>query len=108
MAQDVVKIQVGGLALLALRRRSWPYPALVLAGLILADSPTCLLVMAVTVPPYYALAGAWQHRALLLFALAIVIPASILFVLHANPQTYLDSGNPAQVAVERLPGAPCQ
>ncbi len=88
--------------LLALRRRSWPYLALALAGLILADSPTCLLVMAVTVPLYYALAGAWQHRALLLSALAVVIPASIFFVLHANPQTYLDSGNPAQVTVGRL------
>ena len=41
--------------LLALRRQSWLYAGLVLAGLVLVDSPTCMLVMAVTVPLYYAI-----------------------------------------------------
>jgi hypothetical protein len=89
-------------ALLALRRRSWLYVALSAAGLWLADSPTCLLVMAVTLPLYAALASTWRHRMALLAALAIVIPAAALFVLHASPQNYLDSGNPAEVAVGRL------
>jgi hypothetical protein len=88
--------------LLALRRRSWLYVALALAGLWLADSPTCLLVMAVTVPLYYVLAGGGRHRGVLLMALAAVITAGTFFVLHANPQNYLDSGNAAEVAAGRL------
>jgi hypothetical protein len=39
---------------------------------------------------------------LLLAALVIAIPAAALFVLHANPRGYLDSRNPAGVAVGRL------
>lgn len=89
-------------ALLALRRRSWLYAALSLAGLFLADSPTCILVMAVTLPLYAALASTWRHRMLLLAALAVIIPAAALFILHANPQGYLDSANPAEVAVGRF------
>ncbi len=88
--------------LLALRRRAWLYVALAIAGLLLADSPTCLLVMAVTLPLYFALTSGWRHRAVLLVALAIVIPAGALFVQHANQQAWLDSSNPAKVAVGRL------
>jgi hypothetical protein len=88
--------------LLALRRRSWLYAALALAGLFLADSPVCMLVMALTLPLYAALASTWRHRAVLLAVLAAVIPAAAFFVLHANPQGYLDSGNPAEVAAGRL------
>jgi hypothetical protein len=88
--------------LLALRRRSWLYAGLGLAGLVLSDSPTCILVMAVTVPLYYALASTWRHRTLLLLALAVSLPAGAFFIQHANPGSYLDSGNPASVAVGRL------
>jgi O-Antigen ligase len=88
--------------LLALRRRSRLYVVLALAGLLLADSPTCMLVMALTLPLYAALASTWRHRMVLLAALAAVIPAAVVFVLHANPQGWLDSGNSAEVAAGRL------
>lgn len=88
--------------LLALRRRSLLYAALALTGLALADSPTCILVTAVTLPLYAAVASTWRHRMALLAALAVIIPAGIIFVLHASPQGYLDSRNPAEVAVGRL------
>ncbi|MGH3257970.1 MAG: hypothetical protein ACRDOU_21690 [Streptosporangiaceae bacterium] len=88
--------------LLALRRKSWLYVILALAGLLLADSPTCLLVMAVTLSLYYALAGGWKHRALLLAALVILIPAGILVVQDSHPDAWIVSGDPAKVAVGRL------
>jgi hypothetical protein len=88
--------------LLAVRRRSWPHMALALAGLLLVDSPVCLLVVAVTMPLYYALVGSWQHRVLLLAALAVVIPATVIFVQHADATVWLDSGNTAEVAAGRL------
>ena len=88
--------------LLALRRRSWFYVCLSLAGLLLADSPVCLLVMAVSLPLYAALASTWRHRGLLLASLAVVIPAAVFFVLHANPQGMLDSPDPVVVTVGRL------
>jgi hypothetical protein len=88
--------------LLALRRRSWLYVLLAVTGLWLADSPTCVLVMAVSLPLYAALCSRWRHRMALLAALAVVIPAAAVFVLHASPQGYLDSSNPAEVAAGRL------
>lgn len=88
--------------LLALRRRSRLYVALSLIGLLLVDSPTCMLVMVITLPLYAALASTWRHRMVLLATLAVIIPAGFFFVLHANPQGYLDSSNPAEVAVGRL------
>ena len=72
--------------LLALRRRSWLYLALVLAGLVLADSPTCILVMAVTVPLYYAITSSWRYRMPLLVILAIIILAGVSFVHGPMPQ----------------------
>jgi hypothetical protein len=88
--------------LLALRRRSWLYLALVLAGLVLADSPTCMLVMAVTLSLYYAITNSWRHRILLLVILAIIIPAGVFFVQRADVAAWLDSGNSAKIAVGRL------
>lgn len=88
--------------LLALRRRSWLYLALVLAGLVLANSPTCMLVMAVTVPLYYAMTSSWRHRILLLVILAIIIPAGAFFVQRADVAAWLDSGNSGKIAVGRL------
>jgi hypothetical protein len=88
--------------LLALRRRSWFYAALALAGVLLADSPTCILVMAITVPLYFALAGRWRYRAALLIALAVLVPLGTLFVHRASPQSWEASSNPAEVTVGRL------
>ena len=88
--------------LLALRRRSRLYVFLSLAGLYLADSPTCMLVMAVTVPLYYALTGKWRHRVVLLAALCILIPAGAFFVSHADVPAYMDSRNASEVAAGRL------
>jgi hypothetical protein len=88
--------------LLALRRRSWLYVTLALAGLWLADSPSCLLVIAVVLPLYVALASTWKHRPLLLAMLVVIVPVGVFFVQQANPQPYLDSGNAAKVAAGRL------
>lgn len=88
--------------LLALRRRSRLYVALSLAGLVLADSPTCMLVMALTVPLYFALAGTWKYRALLGVALAVAIPAGVVFVHEADAQAWLASHSTAEVTVGRL------
>ena len=88
--------------LLALRRRSWLYLALVLAGLVLADSPTCLLVITVTVPLYYVMTSSWRHRTLLLVILAIIIPAGAFFVQRTNAAEWMDSRNPTKIAVGRL------
>jgi hypothetical protein len=88
--------------LLALRRRSRLYVALVLAGMLLADSPTCVLVMAVSVALYYALAGGRRQRALVLAALAVLIPAGAFFVAHTSAQAWQESGNGTEVALGRL------
>lgn len=88
--------------LLALRRRSWLYVALVLVGLILVDSPTCMLVMVVTVPLFYAMTSSWRHRIPLLIILAIIVPAGAFFVQRANAEAWLNSGNSAKIAVGRL------
>ena len=88
--------------LLALRRRSWLYLPLVLAGLVLADSPTCMLLMAVTVPIYYVMTGSWRHRVPLLVILAIITPAAVFFVQRAHAAAWIESGNPTKIAVGRL------
>jgi hypothetical protein len=88
--------------LLALRRRSWLYVALALAGLALADSPTCILVMAVTVPLYFVLASKWKHRIVALAALGALIPGAVIFVQDANADAWIASRNSAEVAVGRL------
>jgi hypothetical protein len=88
--------------LLAWRRRSRLHVAAALAGLLLADSPTCLLVMAVTVPLYVALASPWRGRIPLLAALLVIIPAGVLLVARTDAAAWEASGNTAQVAVGRL------
>ena len=88
--------------LLALRRRSYIYLPLVLAGLVLAASPTCMLIMAATVPLYYAMTSSWRYRILLLVILAIIVPAGVFFVQRADAAAWLDSGNPTKIAVGRL------
>jgi hypothetical protein len=88
--------------LLALRRRSWFYMALALAGLVLADSPSCLLVLALAVPAYFALTSAGPNRGLARVGVGAVIACGLVFVQHASPQPYLASSNPAEVAVGRL------
>jgi hypothetical protein len=88
--------------LLALRRRSWLYLALTLAGLVLADSPTCMLVMAVTIPLYYAMTSSWRYRIPLLVILAIIMSAGVSFVQRTDAAAWLDTGNPTKIAVGRL------
>lgn len=88
--------------LLAWRRRSWLYVALSLAGLVLADSPTCILVVAASIVLYLALTAPIRRRPLVLAALALAIAGSVVFVQHVNAQAWLDSSNPARIAVGRL------
>lgn len=88
--------------LLAFRRRSWLYVSLSLAGLFLADSPTCLLVMAVSVILYAVLTTQSPHRPLVLAGVAAAIAGSVVFVQHVNAQPWLDSSNPERIAVGRL------
>jgi hypothetical protein len=88
--------------LLALRRRSLPYVLLALAGLVLADSPTCMLVMAVTVPLYFALTASWRGRLPLLAALLLIVPLAGVFVQRADVSAWLDSPDSAKIAVGRL------
>ena len=86
----------------ALRRRSWLYTALAFAGLALADSPTCMLVMAITVPLYYALTASRHYRVPLMIAMAVIVASGVLFVVQANPGPWLASGNAEKIAVGRL------
>jgi hypothetical protein len=88
--------------LLALRRRSWLHLALALVGLMLADSPTCGLVLAAAVPLYFALTGNTRQRVLSLMAAAVIAAAAAAFVQTANPGRYLASHTAAEVAVGRL------
>ena len=88
--------------LLSLRRRSRWGVFLVVAGLVLADSPTCMLVMGVTVPLYWMLTSSWRNRAPLLAMLLIVVPVVIVFVQRSDYQAWLDSPDTAKVAVGRL------
>jgi hypothetical protein len=86
--------------LLGLRRRSWPAVALACAGMALADSPTCILVAAVSGALWYALAGSWQHKMLLLAALAMAIPVVVILAARTPPPPF--TGSPARIAAERL------
>lgn len=88
--------------LLAMRRRSRFYVALALIGALLADSPTCILVLVLTVPLYFALTSNWRQRVPLFLVLAVVVPAAVFFVQTANPSYYLNSQNAAVVALGRL------
>jgi hypothetical protein len=88
--------------LLALRRRSWLYACLSLAGVLLADSPTCILVMAVAVPLYFALAADWRGRTVVTAILAVLVPLAVMVVRNADTVAWTASGNPAEVAIGRL------
>jgi hypothetical protein len=89
-------------ALLAIRRRSPLYVALALAGMWLAASPTCLIVLVASCVLYYALTGTRRHRVAILLTLAVLIPASVAFVLTATPAQYLNSHNVTENATGRL------
>ena len=86
----------------ALRRRSRLYVLLALAGELLADSPTCFLVMAVTVPAYFVLVGKGRQRIVSVVVLAILIPSAAIFSARTDPAPWIASGNPAEIAVGRL------
>ena len=86
--------------LLALRRRSPVRVILALAGLFLADSPTCILVMVVSVCLYALITYRWRGRAAVLIALAVCAPFAV--AAYRDAPALLESGNPAVVAVGRL------
>lgn len=88
--------------LLAWRRRAWLYVVLAAVALVLTDSPTCILVLLVTIPLYYFLTGMSHKQPLVLLALAAVGPPLLFFVQTANPDRYLNSPNAAEVAMGRL------
>jgi hypothetical protein len=88
--------------LLAIHRRSWWALGLAALATVLTASPTCVLVLAATIPLYYVLTGTRRSRVVVVFALAISLPASVLFVYAAGPSPYLDSRNTAEKAVGRL------
>jgi hypothetical protein len=88
--------------LLAIRRRSWLYLALAFVGVVLAASPTCILVLVATVSLYYALTGTRRQRLTVLLSLAVFIPVAVFFLQTARPDRYLDSHNTAEVALGRL------
>lgn len=86
----------------ALRRRSRLYVLLALAGELLADSPTCFLVMAVTVPAYFVLVGKGRQRIVSVVVLAILIPSAAIFSARTDPAPWIASSNPAEIAAGRL------
>lgn len=88
--------------LLALRRRSWLYVCLSLAGLLLADSPTCILVMAATLTLHFTLAVDWRRRTVVTVILVVLLPLAIMVVRDANVVAWTASKNPAEVAAGRL------
>jgi hypothetical protein len=88
--------------LLAVRRRSLLSLALAAAGMALTASPTCIFVLAVTFPLYYALTGTRRQRVTVALVLACFIPAVLFFVHTAKPRQYLNSRNAAEITVGRL------
>ena len=88
--------------LLAVRRRSWLHLGLAVIGTVLAASPTCLLVLAVTLPLYYALTGTGWQRVVVVLTLGVFLVAGVFFVRTAQPRPYLTSHNSAENAVGRL------
>jgi hypothetical protein len=88
--------------LLAIRRRSWWALGLAALATALTASPTCVLVLAATIPLYYVLTGTRRSRVVMVSALAVCLPAAVLFVYSAGPNSYLDSHNTAEKAVGRL------
>jgi hypothetical protein len=88
--------------LFAIRRRSWLSLGLAALATVLTASPTCVLVLAATIPLYYVLTGTRRSRVVVVFALAVSLPAAVLFLYAAGPSPYLDSHNTAEKAVGRL------
>lgn len=88
--------------LLAIHRRSWWALGLAALATVLTASPTCVLVLAATIPLYYVLTGTRRSRVVVVVALAVSLPAAALFVYAAGPSPYLDSHNTAEKAVGRL------
>ena len=88
--------------LLAIQRRSWWSLGLAVLATVLTASPTCVLVLAATIPLYYVLTGTRRSRVVVVVALVVCLPAAVLFVYAAGPSPYLDSHNTAGKAVGRL------
>ena len=88
--------------LLAIRRRSWWSLGLSALATVLTASPTCMLVLVATILLYYALTGARRSRIVVVLALAVSLPAAVLFVYAARPGPYMNSHNTPEKAVGRL------
>ena len=86
--------------ILAFRRRSWLYALLALAGLLLADSPTCILVTIVSIALYALIGCRWEARAATILILCALAPLAA-FALR-DQSALLASRDPALVAVGRL------
>ena len=88
--------------LLATRRRSWVYVILSLAGLYLAESPTCIMVMIISVCLYFIISSRWRGRAAMIVVLAILAPFAVFVIRDADVPAWTSSSNPALVAAGRL------
>lgn len=88
--------------LLAIGRRSWWSLGLAVLATVLTASPTCVLVLVATIPLYYVLTGTRRSRAVVILALAVCLPAAVLFAYAARPGPYMNSHNTPEKAVGRL------
>jgi hypothetical protein len=89
--------------LIALRRKSWLYLALLVLVAGLAQSPTVFIVVAITIPLHYLLTGPFRPRRFtFLLAMAIIVPFLINFVQTTNPAQLLGSGNQLEVSIGRM------
>ena len=88
--------------LLATRRRSRVYVILTLAGLYLAESPTCIMVMVISACLYFIISSRWRGRTAMIVLLAVLAPFAILIIRDADVPAWTSSRDPALVAVGRL------
>jgi hypothetical protein len=88
--------------LLAIQRRSRIYIILSLAGLYLASSPTCIIVMVISVCLYFILSSRWRGRTAMIILLAVLAPFTIFALRNADVPAWTSSSNPARVAAGRL------
>jgi hypothetical protein len=88
--------------LLGIRHRSRLNIALSSVGFFLSDSPTCILVMAVSCFLYYLLSSRWRGRTVTIILLTVLTPLTVLAIRDVNTTKLTASNNPALVAAGRL------
>ena len=77
--------------LLATRRRSRVYVILTLAGLYLAESPTCIMVMVISACLYFIISSRWRGRTAMIVLLAVLAPFAILIIRDADVPAWTSS-----------------